>query len=76
MEARRRELLSQEDGYWRHRMAQEAAAAALAQDALARVPSPVRIVAVDAKRWARSCCLLQRKRGAGVDSAFEWRATC
>ena len=38
MEARRRELLSQEDGYWRRRMAQEAAAAVLAQEATARVP--------------------------------------
>lgn len=49
MEARRRELLSQEDGYWRHRMAQEAAAAALAQEALARVPSPVRALAACGK---------------------------
>ena len=54
MEARRRELLSQEDGYWRHRMAQEAAAAALAQEALARVPSPVRALAAGVKQWGWS----------------------
>lgn len=33
MEARRRELLSEENGYWRKRMAQELQQRALAEDA-------------------------------------------
>lgn len=55
MEARRRELLSQEDGYWRRRMAQEAAAVALAQEALARVPPPVRLACGTQNQGAGMC---------------------
>lgn len=41
MEARRRELLSEEDGYWRRRMAQEAAQQALQEGASAKATQQV-----------------------------------
>ncbi len=49
MEARRRELLSEENGYWRKRMAQELQQRALAEDA-----------STDAKPVRQACFWLLR----------------